>query len=158
MATLKDLEVLGSMGGGLCRKVLDLIYPVGILVEFAENYNPNDHFYGQVWVKYGQGRVTVGQTDSGTFATLGGTTGEETHKLTTNEMPSHNHSVTISGDGYNHGMNGGGDASGKHRFGNGTENNNSEWTISPTISSTGGGQAHNNIQPSIVVMRWKRKS
>lgn len=37
-----------------------------------------------------RGRVTVGR-DSGTFATIGGTGGAQTHTLTTSEMPSHTH-------------------------------------------------------------------
>jgi microcystin-dependent protein len=40
------------------------------------------------------GRVPVGKSASGTFATLAGTGGEETHVLTQGEMPIHTHTCT----------------------------------------------------------------
>ena len=74
----------------MSRKILDLVFPVGIIVEFSNTVNPNDCMLGQKWELYGVGKTTVCQ-DNGTFKTLGATVGEETHILSTSEMPSHTH-------------------------------------------------------------------
>lgn len=39
------------MGGGASRLILDLIYPVGIVIEFVNSVDPNECMYGQVWEK-----------------------------------------------------------------------------------------------------------
>lgn len=87
-----------------------------------------------------QGRVPVGYKSSDTsFDTLGETGGEKTHTLTVDEIPSHNHRDT--GLGGAEAINGGG--SGWTKF---------VGTTSPYYTErTGGGQAHNNLQPYIVM-------
>ena len=77
------------------------------------------------------------------FGTLGASIGESEHKLTVNEMPSHSHAdakpQTIQNT-----------AIGSAQYGylaNGAFN---------ATAYTGGGQAHNNIQPTRVVMIWIR--
>lgn len=81
-----------------------------------------------------RGRVPVGK-NAGTFSSLAGTGGEEAHTLTVNEMPSHNHGSTYS---------------------DGVTPKNSIWLGGGTsvgfgFTNTGGGQAHNNLQPYLVV-------
>lgn len=94
--------------------------------------------YG-TWSAFGSGKVLVG-LDSGDadFDTAEETGGEKTHTLTSDEMPAHTHSVTI--------------LSGGSGLGNGGNSN----TSTSTTGSTGGGSAHNNLQPYIVVYMWKR--
>lgn len=86
-------------------------------------------------------RVGVGLNESDTdFNTLGNTLGEKTHKLTVAEMPSHSHAIAMSSDGVGYKVE-------RVPFGNTTAWGNS----GEPIKSTGGGQEHNNIQPSIVL-------
>ena len=86
-------------------------------------------------------RVSVGLNEGDTdFNTLGNTLGEKTHKLTVAEMPSHTHAIAMSSDGVGYKVE-------RVPFGNTTAWGNS----GEPIKSTGGGQEHNNIQPSIVL-------
>ena len=86
-----------------------------------------------------KGRVPVGLNSSDTsFDTIGETGGEATHTLTTNEMPSHSH-----------GLLGGSGTGGKAEtvpYGAQTTG-----TDMYAIQNAGGGQAHNNLQPYIVM-------
>jgi microcystin-dependent protein len=85
-----------------------------------------------------RGRTLIGSgTGSGLSArVLGATGGEETHVLSVNEMPSHNHTIDIST--------------------NNTGSGNSQWGIGTqiaeqtTTNSTGSNAAHNNMQPFAV--------
>lgn len=90
----------------------------------------------------------VGVDESDTdFGTVEKELGEKTHTLTVNEMPSHNHrnsrGVMVSSPGAKDVP----DTS----WGTG-----SRFAVGVNTDSTGGGRAHNNIQPSITVYFWKR--
>lgn len=91
-----------------------------------------------------KGKVAVGKDSSQTeFDTLGETSGEKAVTLTVNQMPSHDHTLTpgqIVGTGWTGGSTGGAYSP----LGNNPQYNT-------YISSTGGGQAHNNLQPYIVL-------
>lgn len=125
------------------RDMLDLIYPVGSYYETSDtSFDPNVS-WGGTWAEDTSGRVLVAK-NNGTFSTVGGTGGEETHTLTQSEMPAHSHNVYVSGDG-------GGGWTGVA----GSPSN--QWAgYNPYIDSAGGGSAHNNLQPYIVVKRWHR--
>jgi hypothetical protein len=121
-------------------EVLKKAYPIGSVYINASNAtNPASLLGFGTWSEYGQGRVLVGKSAEAEFDTAGKTGGEKTHTLTIAEMPAHTHKVgstslvTASG--------------GNERKPEGTSDN---------TSSTGGGQAHNNLQPYIVVYFWKR--
>ncbi len=86
-----------------------------------------------------RGRVPVGLSADTEFNTLGKTGGAKTHTLSIAEMPSHNHSF-------------GGDSYGEHayspfNFPLMAETHN----VTRNVSNTGGGLAHNNLQPYTVV-------
>ena len=87
-----------------------------------------------------KGRVPVGLDTSQTeFNSLGKTGGEKKHTLTINEMPEHNHGLPgrlVNTDG-----------SGIVRELSGQDNANNN----SSSYNTGGGQAHNNLQPYITV-------
>lgn len=87
-----------------------------------------------------KGRTLVGKDSTDTdFNELGKRGGEKTHTLTVSEMPSHNHLRDIENKIVNNGSGGAWSPSLKGT-GNMTDENNS-------TRNTGGGQAHNNLQP-----------
>ena len=108
------------------------------------------NIYGGNWEAFGAGKVLIGAgSNGGRSFTAGSTGGEYTHTLTINEMPSHTHTVTDRYFKRNEG----------DQLGNthGDELLGNTYTTS-TTSAAGGGQAHNNMQPYVVVYMWRRVS
>jgi hypothetical protein len=142
--------------------ILDLVYPVGAIYMSVVNTSPATLF-GGTWSAWGAGRVPVGiDTGQTEFNTVEKTGGAKTHTLQTTEMPSHSHlfgSTQNSGNAqvitgisgsytnlpnYDYlGVNQG--------IASGTDNR-------LNIKNTGGGGAHNNLQPYITCFMWKRVS
>lgn len=136
------------------EQAINAIYPVGSII-IRDDSQDMSNFMGFTWEKVFAGRVLVGlDTTQTEFNTIGKTGGEKTHKLTIDEMPSHNHSYnyhTMSGVG----------SSGQKVSGeiytilnNGTE----EGRIVSSSTNAGGGKSHNILQPYQVVVYWKRIS
>lgn len=63
------------------------MFPVGSIYHTYVDVNPGT-FIGGTWVRIAEGRMLIGVSSK---YTAGATGGEETHKLTVSEMPSHNH-------------------------------------------------------------------
>ena len=107
------------------------------------------------WEQIAQGRTLVGvNTADSDFNTSGKTGGEKTHTLTVSEMPSHGHDVAIA---VNNTVAGGA----RYYFNSaGTTSapitDTAAWSNSLTAKATGGGQAHNNLQPYFTCYMWKR--
>lgn len=144
--------------GGEGTNIVDLIFPVGSIVIKADNEDYSN-WLGFTWERTLVGRVAVGINSSDTdFDTIGETGGEKTHTLTTQEMPSHDHAGLrwIGNNNYPISLNQGSASSGYQLQYNATANPFSEGTIN--TNTTGGGQAHNNLQPYQVVAYWKRVS
>lgn len=132
--------------------IMDLFYPVGTYYETSNvDFDPNVA-WGGTWVLDSQGKVTVSQdTTDSDFDTLGETGGEKTHTLTVDEMPKHTHKVYYY---INKNLQGGVD----HLLAFGSPNSQglSSFEAANWIGEKGGDQAHNNLQPYVVVKRWHR--
>lgn len=125
-------------------------YPVGSIYMNATNStNPGTLLGFGTWTSFGAGRVLIG-IDSGDtdFDTAEETGGSKTHTLTESQIPSHRHQV-----GSNDSSAGFGGAAGNQEF---VQNFGSGIGNPCNTSFTGGGSAHNNVQPYIVVYMWKR--
>ena len=129
------------------NEILNLIYPIGRgFIDFTDTDYSN--WLGFSWERELLGLTPIGYNPNDEdFNEIGKTMGEKTHTLTINEMPSHTHNVNLSA----------GTDTGISRL------ITSDWSWdtknqqnSGLINSSGGGQAHNNIQPSQVVAYWRR--
>lgn len=139
--------------------LLNKVYPVGAIYMSVNDTTPAS-FLGGTWEQL-EDRFLLG---CGNTYIPGFTGGEATHKLTVNEMPAHTHKVLSNNYG-NANANGFGNGSGVHGVSgvwtNGSEtkkyylkdNNDAGQQI---IQNTGGGKAHNNMPPYLVVFMWKR--
>jgi len=143
----RNLTITGTLSAGSGLISLSDVYPVGsIYINASVSTNPGTLLGFGTWVAFGAGRVMVG-LDSGQteFDTAEETGGAKTHTLTTSEIPSHTHTY----DGI--------DATLPNAQDYDNTGGNGIWYgLNQTSGATGGGQAHNNLQPYIVVYMWKR--
>ena len=107
--------------------------------------------YGGTWVAWGAGRVPIGIGSNGTtnYSTVESTGGEEKHTLSVSEIPSHSHIIR---SGWSE--NSPGNDAYRYQF---WGKNDLRWKGGNLgTGSTGGGGAHNNLQPYTTVYMWKR--
>lgn len=161
-------------------------YPVNSIYITTDVRNPNAIMGFGTWVAFAAGRVLIGSgttTDARAETrafTVNQTGGEFSHVLTVPELPAHNHAHTLAGTANSAG---GHTHRGKYRESNisldGGGSSRRLWdaddsysssdslietsgahthtvTISGSISNTGSGTAHNNLQPFVVVNMWRR--
>jgi|TARA_R110002167_G_scaffold7160_2_gene33799 hypothetical protein len=136
----------GTIGGNTIATMAN-IYPVGsIYINAAVATNPGTLLGFGTWTAFGAGRVIVGlDASDADFNSVQETGGAKTHTLSTSELPSHTHTVSIPSS-----QNGG--SSNDHAL----FPDNSSSNESFTSGATGGGSAHNNVQPYIVAYMWRR--
>lgn len=140
------------------------MYPVGsIYTNASDNTNPGTLLGFGTWTAFGAGRVIVGLDGADSdFDTAEETGGAKTHTLTNAEMPVHGMSFSHHGDEAGSLIRSvaatGGSTSGTAQSsykappastGGSNSTQNPGW-------SWGSGNAHNNLQPYIVVYMWKR--
>ena len=123
----------------------DKIYPVGsIYINATNSTNPGTLLGFGTWAAFGAGKVPVGIDSSDSdFDTAEETGGSKTHTLAISELPAHTHTVETKVSS---------EVNGTHPLG--SSGSTSQGTRA--TSSTGGGTAHNILQPYIVVYMWKR--
>lgn len=142
--TNKTINVSDNTLSGM----LDWFYPVGTIYETTstdlDTTTKMATHFGGTWEAFASGKVLVGKASSGTFATAGATGGAETHTLSEEEMPEHVHGLGSYGDP---GLDG--------TYYYKTTRVTNQFGIGTTLSA-GSGNAHNNLQPYIVVYRYRR--
>ena len=154
----------------LVTAINELIQPAGTIIAYAGSTAPDGYMlcdgsavsrsiYSRLFTAIGttygtgdgsttfnvpnlKGKVVVGYNSSDSdFNSLGNTGGEKTHTLTVDEIPSHDHDIRYSLEGVAH------SGSGNNIVGK--QNTGDNWDVHD--AATGGGQAHNNLQPYIVL-------
>lgn len=121
---------------------LKLAFPIGQPYITQTNTNPSTILGFGTWERV-KGRVLVGLDEEDTdFNAIGKTGGSKNVTLTINQIPAHTHTYSITNQDGEKGWskNGNWNSSGTH-----------------TTGSSGGGQAHNNLQPyQVVGYMWIR--
>lgn len=130
--------------------IFNTVLPVGISIITQDSRNPAEYLGFGSWQRDLEGRALVGYSSDVTNNTpdwkkgVNNLYGSDTHQLTVDEMPSHNHNTRIVRELFTRGANAGlGD-----EIMDGTGDMYSEYT--------GGNQPHNNVQASKVKMIWTR--
>lgn len=142
-----NIETKNAEQDNSIANINNKIYPIGSIYITTSQASPAS-IYGGTWELI-KDRFLLGAGDT---YTNGATGGEATHTLTVDEMPSHSHTVyTFPYGGSESGYycvssNPGGNVNPDIAWGGGYTN------------SVGGGQAHNNMPPYLVVYMWKRIS
>ena len=143
------LELLADLGTETVDEILGLVYPVGSIYMSINNVSPATLFGGK-WVQI-KGRFLLGASDVYKANTTGG---EETHTLTTDEMPTHTHYMAAG--------NAGGDSTWTPDDGSwlvdGVTSDKNTWWAQIGMNNAGGSAAHNNMPPYLVVYMWRRLS
>lgn len=140
-------------------EILDAVYPVGSIYIATVATNPATLFGFGTWAAFGAGRTLVGLDAGQTeFDTVEETGGAKTHTLITAEMPSHTHTqnphdhLTDLQDLWRWQA----WTSGSSAYGFRYDGDIPVSEETAVNQNTGGGGAHNNLQPYIVVYMWKR--
>lgn len=156
--------------------LIDVFYPVGSFYETTDDtFDPNTAWTG-TWVLEAEGLVHIG---AGSTYSVGDSGGESEVTLTTSQIPAHTHgskSLVGTFQVRRGGTDGSTDVVGRPYSGIvstdqtgstvaasiATSSNQSHARDVITINAThehtsvGGGTAHNNMQPYVVVNRWHR--
>jgi len=141
---------------GTVADLLDVSFPIGSVVARNSQVTTSYLFsqaQSQTWVQFAQGKTLVGQDSTDTAfdgVTPTSYIGEKSHTLTVAEMAPHTHTVD---DNYRQLTTNGA------IYHNDFSKRNTATTSGSavdTTSSTGSGQAHNNVQPYEVVFYYKR--
>jgi hypothetical protein len=137
------------------RATLEAVYPVGSpFVSKTDSRNPSEILGFGTWAAL-EGVVLVGhKAGDENFGTVGATVGTSAETISINQVPSHRHKLIHMADS----------ATGAfERFNYFAQKGTQAWTTATApdqdVNKTdfeGGGQPHNNIQPSKVVYMWER--
>lgn len=133
-------------------------FPIGSIYMSVNNIDPAEYF-GGVWERI-QGKFLLGANDDIEEYNAGKMGGEVAHKLTVNEMPSHNHYPSDQGanwvpaTAYFSRTQVATGKSGKYIPAPDSAGING-WKWAGT-SMIGGNQTHNNMPPFLSVYIWKR--
>ena len=132
-------------GDNFMKQMIDLIYPVGIVIYLGNTTNPNDLYSGTTWVKLSSGYYIQTCADNPLDTGGSSTTGE--HTLTIDEMPKHSHGLSC--------LNIRGNEDGSDQY---TYAQSGGYAAGKSTNETGGGKAHSHTinPPYIQLIAWRR--
>lgn len=136
----------GTILNNMQVELMKLVFPIGSTYTTQNDTNPSTILNFGTWERV-KGKVLVGlDEDDEAFNTIGKKGGEKTHKLTVDELPSHQHDI-----GYDQSANGG-----TEWLKSGGDTGGPYWD-SKFCASTGGNQPHNILQPyQVIGYMWIR--
>ena len=149
VASVAIADLKNALGIANGATVLDM-YPVGSIYQTTSStFNPQTA-WGGTWERIkDRFLLAAGDTYTG-----GSTGGEATHKLTTQEMPSHAHTMYVNNDGSSSSWS---PASGTYLVKPDCVTTSTK-NYGGALAQNGAGldQAHNNMPPYLAVYIWKR--
>lgn len=130
------------------KEIFEKIYPIGSYYWTQSTISPEKLFGGKWEQIFGRFLFATDGNHS-----LGSTGGEETHVLTINEMPSHNHGYNkfYVDSYYYHG-----DSNDGYKLPANTSSRGTNWYASDNTSSVGSTNGHNNMPPYLTANCWRR--
>jgi hypothetical protein len=169
-----DLLIVDDGAGGTNRKtalsrlktyVLESVYPVGSIFISTSSTSPATSLGFGSWSRFGEGRILVSQSSSDSdFDTAEETGGAKTHTISESQLPSHQHFIMNTGNGFGNNLENNVNFAGTTNSRGGLGNNdyimqaiNSTANAGKT-SAVGSGSAVTHMNPYIVTYMWKRTS
>jgi hypothetical protein len=136
-------QVIRKGQANLSLDIIAAAWPVGSIFISTVSTDPANLLGVGTWAAYGAGKVLVGiDANDSDFDTANKTGGNKTHALAIDELPAHTHDY---------------DKPTLYGTGSGIAKQVCDYEFEATASnSTGSGNAHNNVQPYIVVYMWLR--
>ena len=158
------LDAINALIANAVGALQEAAYPVGsIYVNATVATNPATLLGFGTWVSVGAGRVLVG-LDAGDpdFNTAGQVGGSKTHALTSAQLPNHNHQWNVDSVGgattrldLTGGNDGSFDGAGAQQPFT-ADPMEGDWYTGGVRGIAGVVEAHNNVQPYLVVYMWRR--
>jgi|GEM_PF-4201015 len=155
-----DIESDVSDLQGIVSGLLDWFYPLGTIYETTsvdlDTTTKMDAHFGGTWEVYGVGRVLVAKSEDTEFDTIGETGGVKEVTLTSAQsgLPAHTHLIyplnTGSGDGYAQNKTGSNASSPM------TKDSGVFLGYADSNTAANASESHTNLQPYIVVYRYRR--
>lgn len=143
----------GTNLNNMQKLLVDLIYPVGTYYHTSDiNFDPNTA-WGGTWILENDGTTLASKSNvagSKFNADIGTVVGEEENTLAINNIPPHKHSMYVYNPGATETASGGSGV-----LADATSPFKTFWA-QLQMDNTGGGQPHNNVQPSKIANRWHR--
>ena len=150
------VAAITSLQDQIDQLALDLVPAIGDILVTSDPANPDARYPGTTWVPV-EGVVLVGvgtspSADAKVWA-LDDQEGNESHIVTEAEMPNHTHGAGSfrTGQAISNNTQTGGNSD--RLNGNGGVVNTDILGVS---ANTGGGDAHNNLQPTLAKHMWER--
>ena len=110
------MAAIGYSFAAFVDKFYDLVYPVGICLDFDNATDPNTTFPGTTWTRITDGRVVraaTGTTVGTAKGMIGSVAGADTISLAAENIPSHSHTMNHTHD-MGHGHSGMANSDGAH--------------------------------------------